>query len=109
YLQPQSKMPGRAAVSGGPGPGRYYADRGEEPGRWLGRTADSLGLNGAVQRDDLAAVLAGRDPHTDERLITAQGSAGRRPTLGSGTHTRIGSDGERLFGAADAAAALGLS
>jgi len=109
YLQPQAKEPGRNAGSAGPGPERYYADRGEEPGRWLGRTAHSLGLTGAVQRDNFAAVLAGRDPLTSERLITAQGSAGRRATLGSGTHTRIAADGEALYGPADAGAALGLS
>ncbi len=108
YLQPPSSA-ARGAVSAGSGPERYYADRGEEPGRWLGRTAWTLGLTGAVQRGDFAAVLAGRDPHTDERLITAQGSAGRRATLGSGTHTRVGADGEHLYGVADAAAALGVS
>lgn len=109
YLQPPSKTPGRDAASAGPGPERYYADRGEEPGRWLGRTAQSMGLAGAVQREDFAAVLGGRDPHTDGRLITAQGSAGRRTTLGSGTHTRVAADGEPLYGIADAAAVLGVS
>ncbi len=111
YLQPHPKPP--PAPAGGtpapPGPERYYADGGEEPGRWLGRTATSLGLAGAVRRDDLAAMLAGRDPHTDERLISAQGSAGRRPTLGAGSHTRTGDDGERLYGVADVAATLGVT
>lgn len=51
-------------------------------------------------------ALAGRDPHTDERPITAQGSAGRRPTLGAGSHTRVGADGERFYGVADVAASL---
>lgn len=90
YLQPPPKAPapGAAPSSGTGGPERYYADGGEEPGRWLGRAAEGAGLVGVVQRPDLSAVLAGRDPHNDERLITAQGSAGRRPTLGSGTHTR---------------------
>ena len=54
-------------------------------------------------------MLAGRNPHTDERLITAQGSAGRRPTLGSGAHTRLAADGEPLFGVPDAASVLGVS
>lgn len=108
YLQPRPKTPPHP-TSGAPGPERYYADGGEEPGRWLGRTADSLGLAGAVRREDFAAVLAGRNPHNDERLITAQGSAGRRPTLGSGAHTRLAADGEQLFDVADAAAALDLS
>ncbi|MCZ7537887.1 MAG: relaxase domain-containing protein [Acidimicrobiia bacterium] len=111
YLQPRPKAPapGPTPPSAAGGPERYYADGGEEPGRWLGRAAQLAGLVGMVQRPDFAAVLAGRDPHTDERLITAQGSAGRRPTLGSGTHTRIGVDGERLYGVADAAAVLGVS
>ena len=111
YLQPPPKAaPSSPAQSpDGGGPERYYADRGEEPGRWLGRAAHGAGLTGAVERPDFAAVLAGRDPHTDERLITAQGSAGRRPTLGSGAHTKVGADGEQLYDVADAAAVLGLS
>ena len=111
YLQPPSKAPA-APPNGTPGVSgadRYYADHSEEPGRWLGRTAHSLGLTGAVERSDFASMLAGRNPHTDERLITAQGSAGRRPTLGIGSHTRLAPDGEALFGVADAAAALGLT
>lgn len=113
YLQPPTK-PGPGARDGPAstrtsGPEQYYADRGEEPGRWLGRTAAASGLTGAVQRDDFAAVLAGRDPHTGERLITAQGSAGRRASLGAGAFTRVGADGQMLFGAADAAAVLGVS
>jgi conjugative relaxase-like TrwC/TraI family protein len=110
YLQPPAKAATRGAAPGERGdPERYYADRGEEPGRWLGCAAASSGLSGAVQRDDFASVLAGRDPHTGERLVTAQGSAGRRATLGAGTHTRLGGDGEALYGVADTAAALGVS
>lgn len=110
YLQPPPKTPAPGpAPSGGGGPERYYADRGEEAGRWLGQAAQDAALIGAVQRPDFAAVLSGRDPNTDERLITAQGSAGRRPTLGAGNHTRVGADGEPLYGVADAAAALGVS
>jgi conjugative relaxase-like TrwC/TraI family protein len=110
YLQPPPKAPAPASTPpGAAGPERYYADHGEEPGRWLGRHAGRAGPTGVVRREDFAAVLAGRDPYTGERLITAQGSAGRRPTLGAGTHTRIGPDGERIYGAADAAAVLGVS
>ncbi len=32
------------------GPGRYYLDGDEPPGRWLGRGADALGLSGDVGR-----------------------------------------------------------
>lgn len=112
YLQPPAlkgqQSPG-ASPSGSSGPDRYYADTGEEPGRWLGRSARTAGLAGPVGRDDFASVLAGRDPHTGERLITAQGSAGRRPTLGSGNHSRLGPDGEPLFDVADSAAVLGAT
>jgi conjugative relaxase-like TrwC/TraI family protein len=42
---------------------RYLADApGEEPGRWLGRQADGLGLAGRVEADDLQRLLEGRDP-----------------------------------------------
>ncbi len=111
YLQPPPKATPSSLTPrpDGGGPERYYADRGEEPGRWLGRAAHGSGLTGVVQRPDFAAVLAGRNPRTDERLITARGSAGRRPTLGSGAHTKVGADGEQLYDVADAAAVLGLS
>lgn len=109
YLHPP--LPKASAPTGlqrppSSGPEEYYADKGEEPGRWLGRYAQSAGLIGAVGRDDFASVLAGRDPHTGERLITAQGSAGRRPMLGAGEHSRIGPNGELLFDLADVSAAL---
>jgi conjugative relaxase-like TrwC/TraI family protein len=110
YLQPAPRASEpRTPPRGGTGAEQYYVDYGEEPGRWLGRQARRAGLAGTVQRDDFAAVLAGRGPHSGERLVTAQGSAGRRPTLGSGTHTRMSTDGEPLYGVADAGAVLGLS
>ena len=111
YLNPPASkaQPSPGSAQSGPGGAeQYYADKGEEPGRWLGRYATATGLTGAVQRDDFASVLAGRDPHTGERLITAQGSAGRRPTLGAGAHSRTGAHGERLYDVADAAAVLGV-
>jgi len=85
YLNPpgtkEQPSPG-SAPSRAAGAEQYYADKGEVAGRWLGRYAEATGLAGAVQRGDFASVLAGRDPHTGERLITAQGSAGRRPNVG---------------------------
>ncbi len=54
-------------------------------------------------------VLAGRDPSTGERLISAQGSAGRRPKLGVGTETRHGVAGGVIYDARDASAVLGLA
>jgi hypothetical protein len=92
----------------GDAPSRYYADGGEEPGRWLGRGAEATGLGGEVDPEHFARVLAGRDPLTGERLITARGSAGRCSTVGVGTGTRWGDDGEALYDEHDAAAALGV-
>jgi conjugative relaxase-like TrwC/TraI family protein len=111
YLEPRPpRQPGPGpAVPEGDGPCGYYADRGTEPGRWLGFGASEAGLRGGVSSADFARVLAGRDPRTGARLITAQGSAGRKPTLGAGTETRRGRDGVALYGVADVAAALGVS
>ncbi len=108
YLLPRHPPP-PAAPHEPAGPSRYYADSGEEPGRWLGEGARLAQLQGRVDTKDFAAVLSGRDPRTGERLITAQGSAGRRADLGAGRHTWNGPDGQRLYDAADAAAALGLT
>ncbi|QYG95782.1 relaxase domain-containing protein (plasmid) [Iamia sp. SCSIO 61187] len=108
YLQPRAASAGRPS-SGADGPSRYYADSGEEPGRWSGRAAELAGLRGRVRTDDFAAVLSGRDPGTGERLITAQGSAGRRHDLGVGRHTLTTPEGMHLYDEADAAAALGLT
>jgi conjugative relaxase-like TrwC/TraI family protein len=103
--------PAVAPAQAGPAteaPSRYYADGGDEPGRWLGRGAQATGLDGEVDPDHFARVLAGRDPLTGERLITARGSAGRRSTLGVGANTRRSEDGEALYDEHDAAAALGV-
>ena len=60
---------------------RYLADApGEEPGRWLGRQADELGLDGVVEADALQRLLEGRDPTTGTSLgnplIDRRSSAG---------------------------------
>ena len=111
YLEPRLGEASAEAptVPGGDGPSSYYADRGTEPGRWVGFGAAEAGLQGAVVPGEFARVLAGRDPRTGSRLITAQGSAGRRPTLGAGTETRRAADGTPLYSVADAAAALRVS
>jgi len=109
YLQPLPKETPAPTPGSPEGRSRYYADSGEEPGRWLGEAARATGLVGRVNRSDFAQVLSGRDPHTGERLITAQGSAGRRPKLGAGNHTATGTAGELLYGEADAAAVLGVT
>jgi conjugative relaxase-like TrwC/TraI family protein len=114
YLVPQGDRrptpgtePSEPATGVG-GPARYYADRGDEPGRWLGKGAPGMGLSGQVDGDAFAKLLAGRHPSTGARLITAQGSAGRRPKLGAGTETRWDQDGNALYDERDAAAALGV-
>jgi len=111
YLEPRApEQPAQApSVPSGEGPSSYYADRGTEAGRWLGHGAREAALAGAVAPEDFARVLAGRDPRTGARLISAQGSAGRRPTLGAGRETRRGPSGERLYGLPDVAAALGVT
>jgi hypothetical protein len=86
---------------------RYYADRGDSPGRWLGQGARELGLAGEVDFDDFTKVLAGRDPRTGARLITARGSTGRVASLGTGTIDRWGPNGEALYSARDTARILG--
>jgi len=111
YLEPRAAKPerGPAGVPEGDGPSSYYADRGSEPGRWLGHGASEASLTGDVVPDDFAKVMAGRDPRSGERLITAQGSSGRVPTLGVGTATRVAADGSPLFDIADVAAVLETS
>lgn len=96
------------SASNGDQPGRYYSDSGEGAGRWLGLGADELGVAGLVDDHEFAQVLAGRHPRTGERLITAQGSAGRTATLGVGTETRRTANGERLYDLADVAVCLNL-
>jgi hypothetical protein len=87
--------------------GRYYADSGDSPGRWMGQGARELALAGTVDVDDFTTVLAGRAPRTGERLITARGSAGRVASLGSGSVARWSPDGEALYSVRDVAAVLG--
>ncbi len=49
------------------GADEYYVE-GEVPGRWVGVSADAVGLSGEVAAEDLRAVLAGDDPSTGEHL-----------------------------------------
>lgn len=46
----------------------YYLDGDEPPGRWWGRGADRLGLQGEVDSDAFLALMAGRDPATGRDL-----------------------------------------
>jgi conjugative relaxase-like TrwC/TraI family protein len=108
--EPRPATPGAPSPGGGEREGpvaRYYADRGDTPGRWLGHGARELDLAGEVDFDDFTSVLAGRDPRTGARLITARGSAGRVASLGTGTVARWGPNGEALYSVRDAARILG--
>jgi conjugative relaxase-like TrwC/TraI family protein len=46
----------------------YYAEAGLAEGRYLGREAECLGLEGAPEPGELQALLEGRDPRSGERL-----------------------------------------
>ncbi len=52
------------------GPGGYYLDGDEPPGRWLGLGATALGLDGEVEDEDFLAFMDGRDPASGELLGT---------------------------------------
>ncbi len=46
----------------------YYTERGSTPGEWIGRGAETLGLDGAPALGELEQLLGGENPATDERL-----------------------------------------
>src|SRR5918995_804903 len=46
----------------------YYSGEGEAPGRWTGSGSAELDLAGQVEREQLGAVLAARDPRTGTAL-----------------------------------------
>jgi hypothetical protein len=55
------EAPGAPRPAGGEGQGpvaRYYADRGNTPGYWLGQGARELSLAGEVDFDEFTSVLA---------------------------------------------------
>ena len=59
---------------------RYLADApGEEPGRWLGRQADGLGLAGRVEADDLQRLLEGPRPDRRDCRWAGSWSTGQTP------------------------------
>jgi conjugative relaxase-like TrwC/TraI family protein len=58
----------------------YYSGEGEAEGQWLGDAAAELGLDGAVEADQLTAMLTGRNPATGEPLgLRAVGGRGAVP------------------------------
>jgi len=48
----------------------YYTKPGEAPGEWMGDLAAELGLEGEVDRDAYAAVLAGKHPVSGDVLVS---------------------------------------
>jgi Ti-type conjugative transfer relaxase TraA len=59
-----------AVARGADGVEGYYLARGEEPGRWLGTGADTLGLSGEVTAEQLRAVLDAHHPETGQQLAS---------------------------------------
>lgn len=55
------------------GADNYYTREGEPPGRWAGRGADQLSLEGPVTRHEFEAALMGRDPKTGLELVARGG------------------------------------
>ena len=55
----------------------YYLGRGEAPGKWIGTTAEQLGLVGQVDAESLRNLLAGRSATGDD--LGARLCAERRP------------------------------
>jgi len=51
----------------------YYTREGEPPGRWAGRGAERLSLDGPVAKAEFEAALDGRDPKTGEQLVQRGG------------------------------------
>jgi len=47
----------------------YYVTRDEAPGRWTGRAAEHLSLDGAVTHEQLRSLLNGHDPRTGADLM----------------------------------------
>ncbi len=74
----------------------YYTGRGEAKGRWVGSLRETLGLSGEVDPEDLRRVLNGEHPQSGERLVSAQGSAGRAAARRSEPVPRDHRGGRRL-------------
>ena len=55
------------------GTDNYYTRDGEPPGRWTGRGADQLSLEGPVTRHEFEAALKGIDPKTGAQLVARGG------------------------------------
>ncbi|MEZ5410181.1 MAG: MobF family relaxase [Acidimicrobiales bacterium] len=67
------------ALNGSGGPGGYYADSAESPGKWrgTGTEPEHFDLGPGVDPEAFRRVLLGQDPWTGEQLVQANGSNGR--------------------------------
>ncbi|NPV24505.1 MobF family relaxase [Bradyrhizobium aeschynomenes] len=59
----------------------YYSRDGEPPGRWTGKAAERLSLDGPITQTEFNAALRGLDPKTGERLAQL-GGRGREHAAG---------------------------
>jgi len=59
------------------GPEDYYAEAGQAAGEWLGSSAESLGLSGAVRERPFDALAAGFDPGSGQPLVRRTGESHR--------------------------------
>jgi conjugative relaxase-like TrwC/TraI family protein len=59
----------------------YYTGKGEAEGQWLGDAARELGLSGAVEPEQLTAMLTARNP-ADGESLGMRAVAGRGPVPG---------------------------
>ena len=75
----------------------YYLGGPEAAGRWLGRGARALGLDGRVSDDALHGILAGRAPQTGEALRARGSVAGFDVTFSAPKSVSV------LFGVGDPA------
>ncbi len=56
----------------------YYLGGGEPPGRWLGKGAEILGLEGKVERESFRHLLLGRSPDGSRDLVQNAGKENRQ-------------------------------
>src|SRR3954454_17465571 len=59
----------------------YYAGRGESPGIWIGRGAQTLGLEGVVHEGELGRLIRGLHPHTEKQLRARRQAKARVITI----------------------------
>lgn len=72
YLTRQVAAQDAPAIPPG-GLGAYYAERGEAPGRWMGRGLDGLGLaEGSAVAEDQMMALFGEGRHPDAARLAAE-------------------------------------